>query len=79
MGKKFISISDEAYSRLTKMMGENQSFTDIIDRLTRIGSLSDLILLLRYNEANSLEQEIGRTRQNSRARLNFVSKRLEMP
>lgn len=42
MGSKKISISDEAYLRLSKLKSKNESFTDVIYRLTNRTHVLDL-------------------------------------
>ena len=42
MGSKKISISDEAYLRLSELKSKNESFTDVIYRLTNRTHVLDL-------------------------------------
>ena len=42
MGSKNISISDEAYLRLSELKSRNESFTDVINRLTKKTNILDL-------------------------------------
>ncbi|KXB05651.1 hypothetical protein AKJ50_00295 [candidate division MSBL1 archaeon SCGC-AAA382A13] len=58
MGTKTISIKDEAYERLRKFKKEGESFTDLINRLTRKRSLLELPELVEKEEAKSLEKAI---------------------
>ncbi|MCL4349992.1 MAG: antitoxin VapB family protein [Candidatus Thermoplasmatota archaeon] len=73
MGSKNISISDEAYSRLKKMKGKNESFTDLIIRLTNKVSLLDLRGMLTSEEAHQILEELKESRKLSRERFDPVS------
>ncbi len=73
MGSKNISISDEAYSRLKKMKGKNESFTDLIIRLTNKVSLLDLRGILTSEEAHQILEELKESRKLSRERFDPVS------
>ena len=77
MGSKNISISDEAYSRLKKFKGKNESFTDVINRLTNKATLLDLRGTLTQDEAESMLKNINETRKLSRNRYQDISERLE--
>ncbi len=72
MGSRNISISDEAYSRLKKFKGRNESFTDVINRLTNKVSLLDLRGTLTSEEADSILKTIEESRKLSRERFYFV-------
>ncbi len=73
MGSKNISISDEAYSKLKKMKGKNESFTDLIIRLTNKVSLLDLRGMLTSEEAHQILEELKESRKLSRERFDPVS------
>lgn len=60
MGTKTISIKDEAQERLEKLKEKGESFTDLINRLTRKKSLSKLADFVSKEEAESLEKAIKR-------------------
>ncbi|WP_084273106.1 antitoxin VapB family protein [Picrophilus oshimae] len=42
MGSKNISISDEAYLRLSKLKSRNESFTDVIYRLANRTNINEI-------------------------------------
>ena len=73
MGSKNISISDEAYSKLKKMKGKNESFTDLIIRLTNKVSLLDLRGMLTSEEAHQILEGLKESRKLSRERFDPVS------
>ncbi len=74
MGTKTISIKEEAYERLEKLKREGESFTDVINRLTRKRSLLDLADLVSKEEADSLEKAIE---EGSKARKEARRKEIE--
>lgn len=77
MGSKNISISDEAYSRLKKFKGRNESFTDVINRLTNKATLLDLRGTLTKDEAESMLKNIREARKLSERRHLNIRERLE--
>lgn len=77
MGSKHISISDEAYSRLKKFKGKNESFTDVINRLTNKATNLDLSGTLTQDEAESILKNMNDARKLGRIRYQDFSERLE--
>ena len=77
MGSKNISISDEAYSRLKKFKENNESFTDVINRLTNKATLLDLRGVLSDEESDSIIKSITESRELSRKRSDIISERLK--
>lgn len=75
MGTKTISIKDEAYERLRKLKKENESFTDLINRITKKRSLLEIPELVEKEEADSLEKAI---RKGSRERKEVRREELEL-
>ena len=63
MATKTISISEEAYRRLAALKKENDSFSIVINRLTRKKSLLDLFGVLSKEEGDRLEQSIKEVRE----------------
>ena len=54
MGAKNISISDEAYTRLASLKRPNESFTDVVNRLTGKRSILELAGTLTKDEGEEL-------------------------
>jgi predicted CopG family antitoxin len=79
MGSKNISISDEAYTRLASLKGPNESFTDVVNRLTGKRSILELAGALTGDEGEELRRRIGETRSASRERLSETSRRMTEP
>jgi predicted CopG family antitoxin len=76
MGSKNISISDEAYLRLSELKSRNESFTDVIYRLTNRTNILDLKGILKEENGKSLEKNIKESRRLSMERINRLTKEL---
>ena len=76
MGSKNISISDEAYLRLSELKSRNESFTDVIYRLTNRTNILDLRGILKEENGKSLEKNIKESRRLSMERINRLTKEL---
>jgi predicted CopG family antitoxin len=68
-GTRTISVSEEAYERLRSAKMGNESFTDVIFRLTGHRSLLEFVGLLSREEGEDVEKAIAAIRERSRARL----------
>jgi predicted CopG family antitoxin len=79
MGSKNISISDEAYLRLSELKSKNESFTDVIYRLTNRTNLLDLKGILKEEEGRILEENIKKSRTLSKERIDKITKELNEP
>ena len=63
MGTKNIAISDEAYQMLKALKKSGESFTDVIERLTRKSSVLELAGVLSKREVTTVDthlKELGR-------------------
>ncbi len=76
MGSKNISISDEAYLRLSELKLKNESFTELIYRLTNKTNVLDLKDIIKEDEGKSLEKNIRDSRKLSRERINKITSEL---
>jgi predicted CopG family antitoxin len=76
MGSKNISISDEAYLRLSELKSRNESFTDVIYRLTNRTNILDLRGILKEEDGKSLEKNIKESRRLSKERIDRLTKEL---
>ena len=76
MATKTISITEEAYERLKMQKTSNESFTDVINKITGKRSLMELAGILSNEEADKLEKGIKKRRLASRNRLNKIQKSL---
>ncbi|MBD3205080.1 hypothetical protein GF319_01900 [Candidatus Bathyarchaeota archaeon] len=65
MGSKNISISDEAYQRLAALKKPNESFTQVINRLTQKRSILELAGTLSEQEAAEIIENINNLREDS--------------
>jgi len=77
MGSKTITISEEAYQRLKSRKDENESFTDVINKLTRERSLMEIAGILSEDEADRLEEKIKEAREKTRDRIEEIKKGIE--
>jgi len=69
MGTKNIAISDEAYQMLKALKGPTESFTDVIERITRRSAVLDLAGILSKTEATGIEKRIKEIRRQSSQRI----------
>ena len=76
MGSKNISISDEAYLRLSELKLKNESFTELIYRLTNKTNVLDLKDIIKEDEGKSLEKNIRDSRKLTRERINKITSEL---
>ncbi|MFP3952055.1 MAG: antitoxin VapB family protein [Candidatus Bathyarchaeia archaeon] len=65
MGSKNISISEEAYQRLASLKKPNESFTQVINRLTQKRSILELAGTLSEQEAAEIIENINNLREDS--------------
>lgn len=68
MATKTISITEEAYGRLKSLKEENESFSEVINKVTGQKSLSKLAGILSGESARKLEKSIAEGRKRSRER-----------
>lgn len=76
MGTRNISISDEAYERLKSIKKPNESFTDVINRLTGRRSILELVGVLSKEEGKEIKQRIKEMRKKSRERSQAISEKV---
>ena len=76
MGSKNISISNEAYIRLSELKLKNESFTELIYRLTNRTNVLDLKDIIKEDEGKSLEKNIRDSRKLTRERINKITSEL---
>ena len=76
MGSKNISISDEAYLRLSELKSKNESFTELIYRLTKKTNVLDLKGMVKEDEAKFLEKINKDSRKLSKERIDRITKEL---
>lgn len=62
MGTKNISISEEAYERLSALKKSNESFTEVINRLTEKRSILELAGVLTEREGRELSETMSKLR-----------------
>ena len=77
MGTKNISISEEAYERLAALKGPNESFTEVVNRLTRKRSILELAGKLTEKEGIEIRGEIAELHGASSKRVDSTASRVE--
>jgi len=73
MATKNISITDEAYNRLTRLRKRNESFSEIIIDITGNVKLMDFFGAISKNSGDKLEKKIHALRNKE---TNFQDKKL---
>ncbi len=68
MGYKTISLSEEAYKRLLERKKGNESFGDVVMRLTTNSTSNDFVGLLSQDSCNKIEKAVEKFR-NSRGEI----------
>lgn len=69
MGTKNIAISDEAYQMLKALKKPRESFTEVIERLTRGSSVLELAGIVSNTDAASIERRVKEIRRQSSQRI----------
>ncbi|WP_254523391.1 antitoxin VapB family protein [Natrinema caseinilyticum] len=81
MGTKTISLADDAYERLRAEKRENESFSDVVRRLTEGTTLEEYYGTLGEDTADELEGIVSRRRtertNESRDRVERIADALE--
>ncbi len=74
MATKSITITDDAYNRLASFKEPNESFSDVVNKLTKKGSLLELAGILSNEDARELKENIRELRKRMEEE---VDKRVE--
>jgi len=69
MGTKNIAISDEAYQMLKALKKSGESFTDVIERVTRKSCVLELAGVLSKREVATVETHVKELRRRSSRRI----------
>ncbi len=77
MATKTISITEEAYERLKTRKDENDSFSDVIYKITSKRSLLEIAGSLSKEEASKMDEEIKKARDLSNNRAKTIAKILK--
>ncbi len=79
MSTRNISISDDAYARLAALKKPNESFSQVIRRITGKRSILELAGILSEQEAREFKQAVGDSRKLSKYRLAGIEKEWKNP
>jgi len=69
LATKNIAISEDAYVRLKALKKPGESFTDVIERMTRTRGVLDLVGVLSATQAKEVSARIRESREQSSHRL----------
>jgi len=72
MATKTISITQKAYDRLKTKKENNESFSEVINRITNKSSIMELAGILTKKEGDKLEKYIKERRSAGRKRMNRI-------
>ena len=73
MATKTITITEEAYGKLKMRKKENESFTDVINRVMPYTDWADFVGILSKKSANKLEKSIKESRKETEEKLARLS------
>ena len=76
MATKNIAISEEAYQRLKALKRPGESFTEVIERMTRSKGILDLTGVLSKEQARAVSEEVRQMRERGSRRLQRTIERL---
>jgi len=77
LGTKNISISEEAYERLSALKKPSESFTEVINRLTERRSILELAGVLTEQEGKELNETLSKLRGRSSERITSTTRKVE--
>ncbi len=76
MATKNIAISEEAYERLRALKKPGESFTEVIERMTRSRGILDLVGVMSKSEAKGVSERIRESREQTSRRLQRTVEKL---
>lgn len=77
MATKTISITEEAYERLRMRKERNESFTDVINKITGKRNIMELAGILSNEEAEQIKNHIQDIRAQNRERMGRIREQLK--
>ncbi len=77
MATKTLTITEDAYERLDALKEDNESFSEVIRRLTSKVRLTDFAGILSDEEAKTVKKRISHLREESAKRMEQTRKVLQ--
>ena len=75
MATKTLTITEESYERLASKKKDNESFSDVINRITNKKSIMEFCGILSNERAESLRKSIEESRASTKKRLKELDSR----
>jgi predicted CopG family antitoxin len=66
MSTKTVSLSEDAYKRLKSLKEDNESFSDVVRKVTKSSRISKFHGVLSEEKANEIEEKIHEHRERNR-------------
>ena len=76
MATKTITITEAAYEKLKMRKKENESFSEVINRVMPYTDWADFVGVLSEKSANKLERSIRESRKESEEKLAMIARRM---
>lgn len=65
MGTKTVSLSEDAYNKLKALKEDNESFSDVVRKVTKTSNVSKFHGALSEDTADEIEENIRKNREDN--------------
>lgn len=76
MATKTISLDEDSYNRLKSLKEGDESFSDVVKKVTSERSLMDIAGILSDEEADELRENIEKSREKAAERSKEISEKI---
>jgi predicted CopG family antitoxin len=76
MATKNISLDEDAYNRLDELKEDEESFSDVVKKITKRKSLREISGIISEDEAEKMRKYVEKSREKSKDRTKRVSDEL---
>jgi predicted CopG family antitoxin len=76
MATKNISLDEDAYNRLDELKEDEESFSDVVKKITERKSLREISGIISEDEAEKMRKYVEKSREKSKDRTKRVSDEL---